>query len=80
MESHINATVSCYHEKQSFHNCGLHAVNNLLQGKIFTKTQFEEISKELEKKDKRSHSNWFIGDYDVNVVMNGIKLRITVYH
>lgn len=61
-----------YHEKQTQQCCAVHAVNNLLQGKVFTKDQFDEISNDLQSLDKRSHSSmWGIGNYDVNVVIEG---------
>ena len=59
-----------YHEKQSLALCAVHAVNNLLQRREYTKKDFDDVCLAL------SDSAWFnphrsmlpIGDYDVNVV------------
>ncbi|KAG6611848.1 uncharacterized protein IUM83_14176 [Phytophthora cinnamomi] len=36
-----------YHERQQLYRCGLHALNNVLQGPLFTKTTLDEACEEL---------------------------------
>jgi len=59
-----------YHERQRLALCGVHAVNNLLQQKKYSKADFDAVCLQLDS------STWFnrhrsflgIGNYDVNVV------------
>jgi josephin len=65
--------MSLYHERQSLALCGVHAVNNLLQRKEYTKADFDVVCVSLSE----DNTSWVnphrsllgIGDYDVNVVM-----------
>lgn len=67
-----------YHERQSTLKCAIHAVNNFLQGPVFTKESFEIIAQDLFKLEKVSNSSvsyinpyknvFGLGNYDVTVI------------
>ncbi|KAF5404521.1 Josephin domain-containing 2 [Paragonimus heterotremus] len=60
-----------YHEKQSKMLCCLHALNNVLQDKIFSKKSLDEIANNLSPYTiLNPHRNVFgLGNYDANVLM-----------
>jgi len=41
-----------YHEKQIPNLCGLHAVNNLLQGSVFTRDEFDRVAQQLDQQER----------------------------
>jgi hypothetical protein len=49
--------------------CGLHALNNLFGGKIFTTNSLNEICYEMSDDWVNPHKHIFGGEYDVNVLM-----------
>ena len=69
----LDAPALLYHERQHLALCGVHAVNNLIQRKRFTKADFDAACLQLDASRRR----WFnphrsvlgIGNYDVNVTM-----------
>ncbi|CAI5746782.1 unnamed protein product [Peronospora destructor] len=74
-------TEELYHERQTLYRCGLHALNNVLQGPIFTKTSLDDACTELTTRSDRTasngHINWVwnphkapmdLGNYDINVL------------
>lgn len=70
-----------YHEKQKRMLCGVHAVNNLLQSKVYTKETFDAIAERLftvsPEKDMHAlnpHRSMFFGNYDANVVIEALNL------
>ncbi|CAI5739451.1 unnamed protein product [Hyaloperonospora brassicae] len=72
-----------YHERQVLYRCGLHALNNVLQGPVFTKDSLEETCDELASRNASSgHMNWVwnahrsplgIGNYDVNALTRALQ-------
>jgi len=67
----MSAAPNLYHERQRLALCGVHAVNNLLQKKRYTKRNFDDVCLSLSPSSFRNphRSMWGIGNYDVNVVM-----------
>uniref|UniRef100_A0AAV1UP77 ubiquitinyl hydrolase 1 n=1 Tax=Peronospora matthiolae TaxID=2874970 RepID=A0AAV1UP77_9STRA len=67
-----------YHERQTLCRCGLHALNNVLQGPMYTKASLEGICDELATRSASNGlMNWVwnahksplgIGNYDVNAL------------
>lgn len=59
-----------YHERQSLSLCAIHAVNNLLQSRHFTKPDFDSACLSLSPSALLNphRSMLRIGDYDANVV------------
>ncbi|TPP60180.1 Josephin domain containing 1 [Fasciola gigantica] len=68
---HYKDTRSIYHEKQSQMLCALHALNNVLQDKIFSKSSLDDIASNLApSKFVNPHRNFFgLGNYDANVLV-----------
>lgn len=71
-----------YHEQQTRMLCGIHATNNFLQRKVYTKEMFDEIATRLflESPEKdmyrfNPHKYKFFGNYDINVVMEALRLE-----
>ncbi|CAL8102247.1 unnamed protein product [Calicophoron daubneyi] len=60
-----------YHEKQSRMLCALHALNNVLQDKIFSKNSLDEIADNLcPSALLNPHKNFLgLGNYDANVLV-----------
>ncbi|CAH1795451.1 unnamed protein product [Owenia fusiformis] len=66
-----------YHEKQVKELCALHTLNNLMQEKIFSKVQLDELCHKL------SPENWInphrsvlgFGNYDINVIMAALQTQ-----
>lgn len=71
------SNVQIYHEKQVRELCALHALNNLFQGRSFTKLELDEICHSL------SPDVWInphksllgLGNYDINVIMKALQTR-----
>jgi len=71
------STSVIYHEKQSLQRCGIHALNNLFQGPVFSTTSFNEICNKL------APDSWInphksvlgLGNYDVNVMIAAVESR-----
>lgn len=69
-----------YHERQTLYRCGLHALNNVLQGPVFTQTILEDACEELNAMTGTDGLNpmaWIwnphrapfkLGNYDINVL------------
>lgn len=70
-----------YHERQQLYRCGLHALNNLLQARVFDKAALDEVCMELAARAnpdaQSSLLDWAwnphraplgLGNYDVNVL------------
>jgi len=68
--------VPTYHEKQWLLRCGLHAVNNLLQTRVYTPDSFNNIATTLTPRSQsfiNPHKSILgLGDYDVNVITTAI--------
>lgn len=66
---------SIYHERQRRQLCALHALNNLFQSDIFTKSQLDEVCKNLSPQVwiNPHRSVLGLGDYDVNVIMTALQ-------
>ena len=72
------STPKLYHEKQSTLKCAIHAVNNMLQQPVYNKNSFDQIAKELYKKEQEEKNSEIIfnpyksslglGNYDVSVI------------
>ena len=64
--------IKVYHEKQVFLRCGMHCVNNLLQGPYFTAEDFEVIGANLNNPQIASvggaRYTRFFGNFDANVI------------
>ncbi|GAA54903.1 Josephin-2 [Clonorchis sinensis] len=67
----LDSQSEIYHEKQSLMLCCLHAINNLLQDRIFSKRSLDEIANNLcPSKVLNPHRNLFgLGNYDANVLL-----------
>ncbi|CAH0485713.1 unnamed protein product [Peronospora farinosa] len=74
-------TEEVYHERQIFYRCGLHALNNVLQGPIFTKSSLDDTCSELTTRIDQTGNNgllhWVwnphkapmgLGNYDINLL------------
>ncbi|KUF99464.1 hypothetical protein AM588_10010917 [Phytophthora nicotianae] len=70
-----------YHERQTLYRCGLHALNNVLRGPVFSKASLDEACMELatlaDPKAGNGLMNWAwnphraplgLGNYDVNAL------------
>ncbi|KAJ7568794.1 hypothetical protein O6H91_01G048700 [Diphasiastrum complanatum] len=75
-----------YHERQQLQLCLLHALNNLLQAKEFTRLELNEIADGLSKAGIeessqftsivfKQHRNVITGNYDVNVLIAALESR-----
>jgi len=78
-----------YHERQQRMLCGLHAVNNLLQGPVYTKAAFDNIAYELAADPGTAvrrrflpralrlnpHKLPWVGDYDANVLISALAVQ-----
>ncbi|CAF0959487.1 unnamed protein product [Adineta ricciae] len=63
-----------YHEKQEFRRCGIHSLNNLFQiPHLFTYEHLETIIREFNKNSNHDYSQFWIGDYDLRVLIEAIK-------
>ncbi|KAE9005252.1 hypothetical protein PF005_g12489 [Phytophthora fragariae] len=70
-----------YHERQQLYRCGLHALNNVLQGPVFSKTTLDKACEELATRADPDAGNGLLnwawnphrsplglGNYDVNAL------------
>ncbi|KAM3128595.1 Josephin-1 [Paramecium bursaria] len=72
-----------YHEKQEYWQCGLHAVNNILQlrNERFKKEEFDKIANDLYEQSTKEismfnpHKSMFIGNYDANVLIIALQRK-----
>ncbi|XP_033169714.1 josephin-like protein [Drosophila mauritiana] len=67
-----------YHERQTRHLCGLHALNNLFQGlDMFSKSELDDYCTTLTPRNwLNPHRSWIgWGNYDVNVIMYALQQR-----
>ncbi|KAG3085747.1 hypothetical protein PI125_g19141 [Phytophthora idaei] len=77
----MTETKELYHERQTLYRCGLHALNNVLQGPVFAKASLDDACVELATlADPNAGSglmNWVwnphkaplgLGNYDVNAL------------
>ncbi|XP_061146083.1 josephin-2 [Syngnathus typhle] len=66
-----------FHEKQRLELCAIHALNNVLQERVFTKETADEICKRLAPQCVvNPHRSVFgTGNYDVNVIMAALQSR-----
>ncbi|MBN3291593.1 TTY1B protein, partial [Polypterus senegalus] len=66
-----------FHEKQRLELCAIHALNNVLQERIFTKEAADEICKRLAPECRVNPHRSFLGtgNYDVNVIMAALQSR-----
>mmetsp|Transcript_6487 Transcript_6487/g.10086 ORF Transcript_6487/g.10086 Transcript_6487/m.10086 type:complete len:197 (+) Transcript_6487:36-626(+) len=64
-----------YFEKQSRQRCGIHALNNLFQGSVFSKKSFDRICYKLSPKAFiNPHKSMFgTGNYDINVLIVAVE-------
>ena len=60
-----------FFEKQSLFSlqCGLHSVNHLLGGKVYSKADFNNICYSLSDDFFNPHKHPFGGDFDINVLI-----------
>ncbi|KAL7024121.1 hypothetical protein ACKWTF_012908 [Chironomus riparius] len=65
-----------YHERQSLMYCAIHALNNLMQCKSFTKQQFDVICSELSSNYINPHKSVLgIGNYDINSIIKALESK-----
>ncbi|TRY59491.1 hypothetical protein DNTS_017882 [Danionella cerebrum] len=66
-----------FHEKQRLELCAIHALNNVLQERIFTKETADEICKRLAPQCVMNPHRSLLGtgNYDVNVIMAALQSR-----
>ena len=72
-----------YHEKQIPNLCGLHAVNNLLQGRVFTRDEFDRVAQQLDQQERSMGMTFAPGEgnyrgdgfYNVTVLQKGLQSR-----
>ncbi|XP_017016241.2 josephin-like protein [Drosophila takahashii] len=73
-----NQESSIYHERQTRHLCGLHALNNLFQSPdMFSKSELDHYCTTLTPRNwLNPHRSWIgWGNYDVNVIMYALQQR-----
>eukprot|EP00930_Biecheleria_cincta_P095519 TRINITY_DN87478_c0_g1_i1.p1 TRINITY_DN87478_c0_g1~~TRINITY_DN87478_c0_g1_i1.p1 ORF type:complete len:325 (+),score=65.08 TRINITY_DN87478_c0_g1_i1:72-1046(+) len=69
-----------YHEKQIPNLCGLHAVNNLLQSRVFQRSEFDRVAQQLDQQE-RSMGMTFApgeGNYRADGFYNVTVLQMTL--
>ncbi|XP_010883184.1 josephin-2 [Esox lucius] len=66
-----------FHEKQRLELCAIHALNNVLQERVFTKETADDICKRLAPQCvvNPHRSMLGTGNYDVNVIMAALQCR-----
>lgn len=66
-----------FHEKQRLEFCAIHALNNVLQERVFTKETADDICKRLAPQSvvNPHRSVLGTGNYDVNVIMAALQSR-----
>uniref|UniRef100_A0A3B5AN03 ubiquitinyl hydrolase 1 n=1 Tax=Stegastes partitus TaxID=144197 RepID=A0A3B5AN03_9TELE len=66
-----------FHEKQRLELCAIHALNNVLQERVFTKETADDICKRLAPQCvvNPHRSVLGTGNYDVNVIMAALQSR-----
>ncbi|KAK0139155.1 Josephin-2 [Merluccius polli] len=66
-----------FHEKQRLELCAIHALNNVLQERVFTKETADDICKRLAPQCvvNPHRSMLGTGNYDVNVIMAALQSR-----
>ncbi|KAJ8289943.1 hypothetical protein GJAV_G00007010 [Gymnothorax javanicus] len=66
-----------FHEKQRLELCAIHALNNVLQERVFTKDTADDICKRLAPQCvvNPHRSMLGTGNYDVNVIMAALQSR-----
>ncbi|KAL8176237.1 PREDICTED: josephin-2 [Gekko japonicus] len=64
-----------YHERQRLELCAVHALNNVLQERLFTQEAADEICKRLAPDARWNPHRSFLGtgNYDVNVIMAALQ-------
>lgn len=69
--------VEVFHEKQRLELCAIHALNNVLQERVFTKETADDICKRLAPQCvvNPHRSMLGTGNYDVNVIMAALQSR-----
>uniref|UniRef100_A0A4W4FR50 Josephin-2 n=1 Tax=Electrophorus electricus TaxID=8005 RepID=A0A4W4FR50_ELEEL len=69
--------VEVFHEKQRLELCAIHALNNVLQERVFTKETADDICKRLAPQCvvNPHRSVLGTGNYDVNVIMAALQSR-----
>lgn len=76
--ANANTSMTIYHERQTRHLCGLHALNNLFQRSgMFSKAELDEYCTTLTPRSwLNPHRSWIgWGNYDVNVIMYAVQQR-----
>ncbi|XP_039213785.1 josephin-2 [Crotalus tigris] len=68
-------TPAVYHERQRLELCAVHALNNVLQERLFTQEIADEICKRLAPDARWNPHRSFLGtgNYDVNVIMAALQ-------
>ncbi|XP_016321881.1 josephin-2-like isoform X2 [Sinocyclocheilus anshuiensis] len=66
-----------FHEKQRLELCAIHALNNVLQERVFTKATADDICKRLAPQCVMNPHRSVLGtgNYDVNVIMAALQSR-----
>uniref|UniRef100_A0A8D2J1D1 Josephin-2 n=2 Tax=Varanus komodoensis TaxID=61221 RepID=A0A8D2J1D1_VARKO len=70
-----NEASGLYHERQRLELCAVHALNNVLQERLFTQEAADEICKRLAPDARWNPHRSFLGtgNYDVNVIMAALQ-------
>ena len=66
-----NGGVNLYHERQSRQLCALHALNNLLQGRIFTQKELDSICYEYV-------APWLINLINYWLIKNSLSIKVLI--
>ncbi|XP_045437585.1 josephin-2 isoform X2 [Pipistrellus kuhlii] len=66
---------SVYHERQRLELCAIHALNNVLQQRLFSQEAADEICKRLAPDCRLNPHRSFLGtgNYDINVIMAALQ-------
>uniref|UniRef100_A0A8C0VTA4 ubiquitinyl hydrolase 1 n=1 Tax=Castor canadensis TaxID=51338 RepID=A0A8C0VTA4_CASCN len=66
---------SVYHERQRLELCAVHALNNVLQQRLFSQEAADEICKRLAPDSRLNPHRSLLGtgNYDVNVIMAALQ-------
>jgi hypothetical protein len=65
-----------FFQKQGLFNncCGKYALNNLLGSKEISTQMLDAICKKFEKKFKQDYKHTFGGDYDINILIEALRV------
>uniref|UniRef100_A0A4X2JXG6 ubiquitinyl hydrolase 1 n=1 Tax=Vombatus ursinus TaxID=29139 RepID=A0A4X2JXG6_VOMUR len=71
----VSPPVPVYHERQRLELCAVHALNNVLQQRLFSQEAADEICKRLAPDSRLNPHRSLLGtgNYDVNVIMAALQ-------